>query len=235
MSRLTKSILFIFLGLLVFGTVSFIATDVLKATTPTGVTMTLLKSELMTDAAATPVTVVDKTADGGVPIDIMSVDTSKLFGSGANIPIGTYKWLKLTVKNQISFTVAGGDLCSSDPGYGGTTPMTQTFLIKSGESAETAVALYFAYGADSYSYWPSGLTTSDPFLMEHALTVEAGKTTDVKIIFKMNDAVYCRPRPAPSRRITGGLIIICMAAVLNPRAVRQSPIQHWTRSCEGPG
>lgn len=64
MSRQKKTFIFIMIGLLVFGVVSFISSDILKAADPQGVTVTLLKTQIMTSATGTAVTIVDRTADG---------------------------------------------------------------------------------------------------------------------------------------------------------------------------
>lgn len=212
------------IGLLIFG-VSFISSDILKAADPQGVTVTLLKTQILTSATGTAVTVVDKTADGGVPIDIVNA-ASKVFGTGTSIPVGTYKWLKLTVKNQISFVVAAADLCQSDPGYGGPTPLTKTFQIMTGPgyTTDTPVDLYFAYGADSYSYNPSGTSTSDPFFMEHPLVVAADKTTDVKIVFKMNNAVRC---DVNNQSAMNPLITDIVSYVVQPPTACTFPASYW--------
>ncbi len=162
----------------------FVATDALKAADPSGVSVTLYKTELLADSSGTAVQVFEDTA--GVPMDI--VDNPGVFGSGT-VPNGTYKRIKFTVKNEVTFSGPNPDAvtCSSDPAT-----VTKSFLIDSTKGATELVPLYFATPEDGGSTgWTANGTSATPFLMQTAIAVSGGDTTVVRLIFNTAGTLQC--------------------------------------------
>lgn len=157
----------------------FLSTNALKASSPTGVHVTLYKTELFADQTATGVQVFSD-ADG-IPVDI--VNNPDVFGEGA-VAAGIYKRMKLTLKNEISFQ--GPDPCTPS------NTINSTTLIDSTLAATDQVELYFATSCDGGGTgWTNSGTAASPFLMQNAIEVAGDATTVVKLIFNTANTLLC--------------------------------------------
>ncbi len=143
-----------------------------NAASPTKVLITLYKTELYTDKNGTPLVVFDNPS--GKEVDIVQ---SGSFGEG-NIPDGTYKRIRFTVKPQGRYS--GPNPC----GQGQITD--QTFTIGAQE-------IYFATADDGGSTaWTANGSKDKPFLMQNPIVVQGGKTTQVRLIFNTAETLQCQ-------------------------------------------
>lgn len=167
--------LIIFLTIVLFfaGSLFYINLAV-KAESPTGLKVTLYKTELYTDRNGSSVLVFDNPQ--GKEVDI--VRSPGIFGEG-NVPEGTYKRIKFTVAPQ-------GRYSGPDPCNQGQQINDQTFNIGSNE-------IYFATADDGGSTsWTADGSSQKPFLLQSPIVVKGGKTTTVKLIFNTANTLQCQ-------------------------------------------
>lgn len=148
---------------------------------PDGVLVTVYKSELLANAASPPVPVFANPA--GVTVDIVG-GIDRAFGQGA-VPQRAYNRLRLTVKNEITFT--GSVNPCTGPGL-----ITETMLIDDTKAAGAQVPLVFATARDGGgSGWTANGTDANPFLMQNPIEVNAGQNTRVELRFETAGSLNC--------------------------------------------
>jgi len=165
----------------------FIAVNELRAEDPSNLVVTIYATDLMTDASGAPVRIFTSTS--GQVSDLVT-SPGDIFGQG-NVPAGTYKRLRFTMKNEVSFS--GPDPCNSG------NSITQTFLIDEAQPADAQVELYFATADDGGGTgWTNDGSAQSPFLIQAPVVVEQSTTTIVKIIFNTADTLRCDWNATPS-------------------------------------
>ncbi len=193
-----------------------------KAADPSGVHVTIFQTDLFTAAAGTSVTVFTDAA--GKTVDI--VGNPDVFGSGTVIA-GTYKRIKFTVQNQVSFSgpnPAPSGLCS-----GLTSTVSGTFLIDQTKSAMDHVDLYFATSDDGGSSgWTSNGTMNYPFLIQSPVQVQANMNTIVKLIFNTAGTLVCSS--ANTVTVTPPTMTALNYVVQPPSASCTFPAEYWVVS-----
>jgi len=169
-----------------FGT--FYISGDLEANDPSSVKVTLYKAEFYADKNSSPVLV--SNTPTGVLVDLVQ-NPGDAFGQGT-VEAGSYKRIKLSVENQILFSEFAIGNC-------GTGPLTDEPMLIDGALASTAIVdLYFATPDDGgQSGWTANGSADVPFLMQKAIEVVAGATTDVDLRFQTAGKLYCDAGGAP--------------------------------------
>ncbi|RMG60520.1 MAG: hypothetical protein D6713_02890 [Deltaproteobacteria bacterium] len=152
----------------------------LEAEDPTGLEVTIYSAALMTDSSGMPVEIFSDS--GGILSDLVA-NPGDVFGQG-QVPAGTYRRLKLVMKNQFSYS--GPDPCGSG------SPVTQTLLVDDSLPPDAQVEIYFATADDGGGTgWTNDGSSSSPFLLQSPVVVEANANTVVKMIFNTADTLRC--------------------------------------------
>jgi len=159
----------------------FHASDDIEAYDPSSVKVTVYKSEFFANKLAAPVVVSNTPL--GVEVDLVN-NPGEAFGSGS-VPAGSYKRIKLSVKNQILFSDSNNCPSSGDL-------VDAPMIIDSGASNTATVDLYFATPDDGgQSSWTANGSADSPFMMQNAIEVVAGATTEVDLRFQTAGKIYC--------------------------------------------
>jgi len=154
----------------------------LNATSPSSVKIMVYKVELMTSASDTNPQVLFSN-DAGQEIDLVK-DTDAIIWQ-SQISAGTYKRIKMTVKNGIKMSIANqGD----NPCGGATTFTDRVFPIADENDLNSQVQISFATHDDKGGTWAGKRITH---ILLGPVAISENRTPQVKFKFATANTLFC--------------------------------------------